>query len=228
MPPPVYTPEDYLAQFQRLLPRGRVWHRGWGLVQDADLLALMPMWARLQARVNDLIGQIFPCSTTELLPEWEETLGLPDECTGPLATTEQRTAAVCGKFAGRGGSSRAYFIHLAISLGFEVTIEEYVPFTASRSRAGDRVYDEKWAWAWKIVAAPVQVQYFLAGHWTAGDPLATWGNKLLQCEIERVKPAWTQVVWSYVLSSSRWDNTASVWDDGESIWDQGIIIDQPN
>lgn len=228
-PPPENTPEDYLTQFQRLLPRGRVWHRGWGWVQDADLLTLMPTWARLQLKLNGLITQIFPCTTTELLPEWEASLGLPDPCTGPLPTLQQRTAAVCGKFAARGGQSMEYFIHLAASLGFNIEIETYSPFIASRSRAGDPLYDEKWAYAWRVIADPTQVIYFQASYSAAGDPLATWGNKLLECEFNAYKPAHTQIVFSYILAESNWDTGFSIWDRGDSIWDERIIVDvQPN
>lgn len=227
-PPPDNSPEDYLSQFQKMLPRGRVWHRGWGWMQDADLLVLMPLWSRLQARLNDLITEIFPCSTTGMLPEWELTLGLPDPCTGPLPTQQQRTAAVCGKFAGRGGSSREYFIHLAASLGFQIEIETYHPFTASQSRAGDPVYDEKWAYAWRVIAEPTQVLFFQAGLSAAGDPLATWGNTLLECEFNRLKPAWTQIVFAYQLALSNWDDGFSIWDTGDSLWDEGLIVDKPN
>jgi uncharacterized protein YmfQ (DUF2313 family) len=228
MPPPVYSPEDYLTQFQRLLPRGRIWHRGWGWIQDADLLTLMPVWSRLSTRLNDLIQEIFPCTTTELLPEWEATLGLPDECTGPLPTQQQRQAAVCGKFVGRGGNSREYFIHLAASLGFQIEIKTYAPFRASINRAGDPVYDEKWAYAWSVIATETAVVYFTAGHSTAGDPLATWGNALLEFEFERIKPAHTEIVFEYVLAASQWDEGFSIWDNGDSIWDGGLIVDQPN
>lgn len=223
-PPPEYRPEDYRAQFQQLLPRGRVWHRGIGLVEDADLLTLMPLWTRLQARLNQLIGEIFPCTTGELLPEWEATLGLPDPCTGPVSMQSQRVAAVCSKFAARGGQSRDYFIRVAAELGFEIRIEEYSPFYASQNKAGDPVYDEKWAYAWKVVSHSMPVIYFHAGISTAGDPLAWWGNKLLECVIEALKPAHTEIVFSYTLGSSIWDAGDSIWDTGFSIWDEGIAI----
>lgn len=224
-PPPEHRPEDYLSQFQRLLPRGRIWHRGWGWVQDADLLALMPLWARLQIRLNALIAETFPCTTSELLPEWEASLGLPDPCTGPLAMQAQRLAAVCGKFTARGGQSRDYFIRLAASLGFEIRIIEFSPFYASRNRAGDPVYDEKWAHAWKIVTHPTPIVYFTAGVSTAGDPLAWWGNQLLECVIEALKPAHTEIVFSYTLNNSVWDESTSIWDGGYSIWDEGLVVD---
>lgn len=224
MAAPVYSAEDYLGQFQRLLPRGRIWHRGWGEVQDADLLTLMPVWARLGNRLNDLITQIFPCTTTELLPEWEVSLGLPDPCTGPLPTIQQRTSAVCAKFSARGGQSIAYFEALAAALGFEITIQTFYPFTVGRSRVGDHLFDEKWAYAWQVTASTNQILYFRVGSSTVGDPLATWGNQLLQCVLENYKPANTEVIFAYILDHSIWDQGISIWDGGASIWDENTVV----
>jgi uncharacterized protein YmfQ (DUF2313 family) len=57
----------------------------------------------LDARAGQLIPDAFPCSTVELLPEWEATLGLPDPCVQPpLTTLQQRQAAVCAKLVARG------------------------------------------------------------------------------------------------------------------------------
>ena len=145
MPLISYSAEDYLAGFQRLLPRGRVWNRGLELIQDFDLLVLMPTWSRLQDALNTLIAEIFPCSTLDLLPEWEETLGLPSACTGNLGNLQERQQAVCVKFTARGGQSKAYFISLAETLGYEITITEFAPFRAGINRAGDPVYGEGWA-----------------------------------------------------------------------------------
>lgn len=222
------TAEDYFWQFQRLLPRGRVWQRGWGTVQAAQLLTLMPTWARLHAAANDLVADAFPCSTIGMLPEWEETLGLPDECTGPLSTIAQRTAAVCGKFVARGGSSREYFIHLAASLGFQIEINNFKPFYASQGRAGDFLYSEAWAFAWQIIVqSDESIVYFRAGQSAAGEPLADWGHDLLSCMIEADAPADSTIVWGYMLDSSIWDAGASIWDDGDSIWDQGAVGNVP-
>jgi uncharacterized protein YmfQ (DUF2313 family) len=224
-PPPEHTAEDYLGQFQRLLPRGRVWHRGWGWMQDADLLALMPTWARLQGRLNDLIAEIFPCSTVELIPEWEATLGLPD-CTGPLPTIQQRTAAICGKFVARGGSTIEYFIHLAASLGYQIEIETYKPFYASQGYAGYPCYDDQWAYAWRVtVLGSTMIVWFRASESTAQEPLATWISGLLQCTIEKYKPANTVIIWAFEIDQAIWDDGASIWDVGDSVWDKGVSND---
>lgn len=220
MPQPVYDALDYLGQFQRLLPRGRVWHRGLGTVQDSDLAVLMPTWVRLHLRLNALIDQIFPCSTTELLPEWEDTLGLPDPCTGPLTTLQERTTAVCGKFTARGGQSKNYFIGVAAALGYHIRIDEFQPFRAGHNHAGDGDYGEEWSHVWRVDAPETTIFYFRAGASTAGDPLREWGSKVLECTLNRIKPAHTVLQFAYVPSgNSAWDGNASLWDLGFTAWD---------
>lgn len=220
---PTGSATDYLWQFQRLLPRGRVWQRGWGTLQAEALLTLMRTWARLHARANQLIADMFPCSTVELLPEWEATLGLPDPCTGPLPTIQQRQAAVCGKFVARGGQSQAYFIRLAASLGYQIEIETFSPFYASRNKAGDPCYDEQWAYAWRItVQSDALVTWFRASESAAQEPLAVYVSDLLRCTIEKLKPANTEIIWAYEVNSSVWDAGTSLWDMGGSVWDKGV------
>jgi uncharacterized protein YmfQ (DUF2313 family) len=196
MPLISYSAEDYLTGFQRLLPRGRVWNRGLELIQDFDLLVLMPTWVRLQDALNSLIADIFPCTTTDLLPEWEETLGLPSECTGNLGTLQERQQAVCVKFTARGGQSMAYFTAIAETLGYSITITEFAPFRAGINRAGDPVYGAGWAYVWQITAAGPMI-YFRAGLSTAGEPLRSWGSRLFECTMDEIKPAHTVLLFGY-------------------------------
>lgn len=194
-----YSASDYARQFQRLLPRGRVWHRGLPLVQDADIEVLMPTWARLHARLNDLIPEIFPCTLEppELLPEWEKTLGLPDPCTGQLPTIQLRIMQVCAKFTARGGQSKEYFIAVAAALGIPITITEFAPFRVGTNRAGDPLYGEAWAHTWRVHAPALQIIYFRTGVSTAGEPLRYWSNKLLECVLTALKPAHTVLQFTY-------------------------------
>jgi uncharacterized protein YmfQ (DUF2313 family) len=212
------TAADYLWQFQRLLPRGRIWHRGWGTLQAQDLLTLMPTWVRLHARAENLLVDAFPCTTVELMPEWEETLGLPDPCTGELPTLQQRQQAICAKFAARGGQSVQYFIDLAESLGYTVTIKQFAPFRAGINRAGDPAYSAEWGFAWAIIGPIATVTYFRADVSTAGEPLAAWGNELLECTIREYAPAHTIPIFEYPTEST-WDVGESLWDDDQSVWD---------
>jgi uncharacterized protein YmfQ (DUF2313 family) len=201
MPLLSFSAADYLGQFQRLLPRGRVWHRGLRMVQDADLLTLMPTWARLQARLNTLIAEIFPCSTVDLLSEWEDTLGLPNPCTGPLGNLQQQQAAVCAKFVARGGQSKDYYIAVAAKLGFTITITKFAPFRCGINRCGDNLYGSGWAHVWRITAISGLI-YFRTGISTAGDRLRSWGNRLLECVMNELKPAHTILLFGYITPTA--------------------------
>lgn len=219
MPLPVASAVDYLWQFQRLLPRGRVWHRGWGLVQDAHLLTLMPTWARLHARAGDVISETFPCSVAaEMLPEWEATLGLPD-CE-PLDTVQQRQAAVCAKFTMRGGQSIDYFISLAAAHGYDIQIETYSAFRVDINRADQPLYDSTWDYAWTVISAIDTYVYFRPDASHADEPLVAWGNEQLECLINLYAPAHTIPMFEYGYSLAVWDRGATVWDDATSIWDE--------
>jgi uncharacterized protein YmfQ (DUF2313 family) len=219
MPLPVATETDYLWQFQRLLPLGRVWQRAWGTLQAQYLLTLMPTWARLHARAGEVIAETFPCTVAaEMLPEWEATLGLPD-C-APLDTIQQRQAAVCGKFSMRGGQSMGYFIKLAADNGFAIAIETYSAFRVDTNAAEQPLYDSAWDFAWTVQSAEDTYTYFRADQSTVEEPLEAWGNAQLQCLIEKYAPAHTVPMFEYQYSVSVWDDGDSIWDDGFSIWDQ--------
>jgi uncharacterized protein YmfQ (DUF2313 family) len=222
---PLNTASDFLWQFQRLLPRGRLWHRGWGTVQAEDLLTLMPQIVRLNQRAIDVLRETFPCTTSELLPEWEATLGLPDPCIGELNTLQQRQAAVCAKFTARGGQSAAYFVQLAASLGYTITITTFRPFYASEGRVDEPLYDEQWAFVWRVnIFAADTLTYFRVNESTVDEPLVAFGNSVLECLLRAAAPAHTEIIFAYV-EGSIWDiddtgNPDSIWDGGTSLWDQ--------
>lgn len=176
-----------------------MWHRGLPLVQDADIEILMPTWSRLQARLNDLIAEIFPCELDppELLPEWEATLGLPDACIGELASIQERVMAVCAKFRARGGQSAEYYIAIAKALGFDITIEEFAPFRVGMNKAGDPLYGQAWAHTWRVTVTEFEIVEFRTGQSVTSDPLRSWGNRLLECVLAEIKPAHTVLQFSY-------------------------------
>jgi|GEM_PF-2742733 len=74
------TADDYLALCQNLLPSGPAWPRE----SDAFVTRLLDAWAqelaRIDARVDALIEEADPRTTSELLDDWEREYGLPDEC----------------------------------------------------------------------------------------------------------------------------------------------------
>jgi uncharacterized protein YmfQ (DUF2313 family) len=189
VPAPVLTSSDFAEALGRLLPRGRVWTRDPDGIQAALLLGLAGVTARQTLRSNFLLVDEFPASTTELLSDWEDSLGLPDPCAGEDPAIVVRRRHVVARFTNGGGQSAPYFIAYAAALGYTITIENFAPFRAGRSRAGDPDYGPDWAHTWAIHAPLDTVTAFEAGQSAAGDPLASWGNEILECEMNAIKPA---------------------------------------
>jgi len=197
MSAPEYSAADYLQALWNLMPRGRVWSRDQDSVQNLTLSGLAETFARMNSRANALIPDAFPQTTYELLPEWEETLGIPDEC-APLGTTIQaRQKAVLAKFIGTGGQSAGYYIDYAASLGFTITIKQYTPFRVGQQKMGDQLGGEEWAFHWDIACPAFTTTYFRTGDSAMGEALASWSNSPLICTMDKIKPAHTTLSFIY-------------------------------
>ena len=197
MPTPSYSSGDYLGALQSLLPRGRVWPREADATQTKALAGLTPVYERQNIRANNVITEAFPATTFELLPEWEQTLGLPDPCAGISPTIQGRRSQVVARFTGTGGQSIKYIKTFAKSLGYTITITQYTPAKAGVLRAGGTLYGLPWAYAWRVSAPTSTSTPFLAGSSAAGEPLSSSGNAVLECELKAIAPAHTTVFFSY-------------------------------
>lgn len=199
MAAPQYTAADFAAALQALLPRGQVWQRDPDTAQAATIKALAQVYEQQTQRANQLLDDAFPLTTYELLPEWETTLGLPDPCafdpvSGASPTVAVRRAQVAARVKAQGGQSAAYFIALALALGYPITITHFMPARTGILRAGSRLNGEGWAHAWQINAPAFNVVNAAAGAVTAGEPLASWNGTVLICEMNALKPAHTYIV----------------------------------
>lgn len=187
-------PEDYAYLLTGLLPPGPAFNSGKNTLFSKMLLALGAEAARVHNRALALIEEADPRTTYELLDKWEAVAGLPDPCTVQAPGINERRARLLARITEQGGQSRAYFISLAAQYGFTITITEFFPFRAGM-RAGSRCGD-KWAYAWYVNSPATPVNRFTAGS-TAGEPLASWGNAILECVIGRAAPAHTKPIFVY-------------------------------
>lgn len=192
------TAEQYRDQLKALLPPGRALPREPGTSLETLLHGMAEELARLDARGMELLVDVNPMTTNELLPEWEAVAGLPDNCSATLEeTTQGRRNALVAKLSSTGGQSPAYFIEVAAALGYEVTIEEFRPFRAGYSTAGEALTNGDWVFAWRVHAPETTTISFRAGVSAAGEPLASWGNDLLECKMQELAPAHTTVLFAY-------------------------------
>jgi uncharacterized protein YmfQ (DUF2313 family) len=208
-----FTGEDMTQVLADLLPAGPVWPRDPDTTLMKTMAGLAEEFTRLLSRDCDLLTESYPGTATETITDWERVCGLPDDCTGPLETLQERRQAVLGKLASRGGQSREYFINGAAYLGFEVVgITEFRPLIADEGRAGAQchfqslgrpdpkdVRDRDWWYVWEITTTEeVKTVYMRADESEAGDRLVTWGNSMLTCWIVQNKPAHTDVFFSFL------------------------------
>jgi uncharacterized protein YmfQ (DUF2313 family) len=192
---PIFRAADFLQAFLKLLPRGRVWPRDTDAVQNQALLGLNTVYEDNSARALSLLKDAFPASTFELLPEWEATLGLPDPCAGSAPSIQARVSQVVTRLTKTGGQSVPYFTGVAASLGYTVTITQFAP-SRFGNRFGMPFGGTDWAHAWQVNAPTFTVNSNRFGS-GFGDRFASWGNTVLQCELQALAPAHTVLNFSY-------------------------------
>jgi len=142
-----------------------------------------------------LLREMHPDQAHETIADWEREYGLTPEDGAPL---QSRRDAVVKKRRELGGLSRAYFIALAASIGWEIEIDEPQPFMAGIGRCGDEIYAQDVVWIW-IVRTQGQPYYaFRAGLSCAGERLG-WNpsNGVLETLLTELKPAHTFVIFNY-------------------------------
>lgn len=202
MPVPIYDAAAYATALQEHLPRGRVWPRDPEATQTQIIAGYAPTFAVLHARAAYLLTDAFPRTTTELLPEWEATLGLPDPCAGEDQTIAQRQAHVVARLTAADGPSIASLTAYAAALGYTITIQEFAPSRLGKFRLGQRMQSAKWAHAWQITAPATLVTPFRLGQGRLGERFRVWGSAVIECEMERIKPAHTEIHFNYTGSPS--------------------------
>ena len=174
------TGEAYAAQLAAHLPTGPLWRslatiplwQGW-------LLALGDGLARFHGVVDGLVVETDPRTSSELLPEWEWTVGLPDHCLAGGGSTEQRRDAVVARLVATGGSSVAYFTQLAAAYGYTITVD----FPALHT--------------WRVTTPADTAVVNMTCNGTCNDALQSFGNEQLECLLARVKPAHTELLFAY-------------------------------
>lgn len=192
---PSFSVGDFRAALLRLLPVGRIWSREPGSMPYQLASVWSPTFQRNSACAANLITDAFPSTSTELLTEWEDTLALPDPCAGAAPTIEARRAQVVARLTDGGGASPAYFIAFAKALGYDITITEFAPSRFGK-KFGGTFGGDGWAYTWQVNLPSFTIAYRKFGD-IFGEPYATWGSTVVQCELTPRKPAHTILIFNY-------------------------------
>lgn len=114
------------------MPRGRAWPRDPDASLPKYVMGFAKRLAELELSADQLLLEMRPETTVQLLPEWEQYLGLP-ECGTAVQTFEMRRAAVVEKYHRKGGLQTWMIEQLASALGFTVKVSEQWPHHVLRS-----------------------------------------------------------------------------------------------
>lgn len=188
---------QYASILKNLLPSGRAWNKYSDSIFNNFLMGLAEEMLRADQSFEKLITESDPRTATDMLQEWENLVGIPDECQDVSSSIGQRRLDITRKYTARGGQNADYFKKLAADFGYDVTISEYQLFRAGKGRAGDAIYDESWTFYWQVFSSDVTPVFFEAGGSSAGDPLRLFRNDILECVIRRAAPAHTHPIFTY-------------------------------
>lgn len=166
------TGNDYRELLYLLLPDG---YARDGLHLNAGLQAEGNMLANVERSGQDVLNGVTPLTAVALLSDWERVLALPVSAGMAIQARRQQIMA---KLNETGGLSRSYFIRLAKSLGYDITIDEPQPFRCGQNRCGDRLWipDIIWVWIVNIEDGQVPIYRFRCGSSATGERLLSFGQ----------------------------------------------------
>lgn len=189
---------NYKQMVELLLPPGAAWNPEQGSTLGNFILSLADEMARFDARALDLLTETDTRTTSELIDEWERVLGLPEICISGEQSLAERRVAATAKLIAQGGQSRQYYIDVAAALGFAITITEFQEkyFQVETSNVEEPLA-EGWIYHWRINAPDETIYDFSVDEDGVETGLRYWGNELLECVMNRIKPAHTQLLFAY-------------------------------
>lgn len=190
--------QTYLEQLKQLIPQGYAWQAKdiAETVLHRLLQALTIEPARVDDRVDNLLDEADPLTTIELLQDWETSRGLPNACVGAPSTIQERRNILLFRLRLIGRQDPAFYIDLAAALGFTITITEFTPWTVA-DPINLPMYGESWRFYWQVNAPLINEIWFRVGQSGVNEPLRAFGNKRLECLMNEVKPAHTQIIFAY-------------------------------
>ncbi len=159
-----------------------------GGVRPGDLAVDGASLDAAQSQAEQLLQEMFPDTANLLLSSWERIC----ELTPPSgATIQYRQAAVLSKLRQRPGNiKRPYFIALAASMGYTITITPCSPFMSGVNHSGDSIYIANALYIWLVDIVGQPVYYFRSGQSASGEPLCWWPPvTVLQNILNNLKPA---------------------------------------
>lgn len=182
--------EEYTRLLQSLLPQGPAWDEEYPLVKG-----LAPSLARVHQHADNLMTEINPAQSVELIDRYEKLCGLPDKCLAARKQTlEERQQVLDAKVNTVGGINEAFFAKQLEILGYpSATIEQFQHLDSTP----DPAWGDKWRYYWRVnIPAEANTRWMTCIS-DCTSPIRTWGDGAVECVIERLCPSHTNVIFAY-------------------------------
>jgi len=166
---------------------------------DVVLEAAATPIADIEAGAEAMMIEVDPRAANNFLADFERVLG-PDPCgrdLGGLSVADRQRLAH-QRWTATGGQSIPYLIQLAAKLGVTITIEEFWPSRTGVLRTGQPLRAEGCQFVFRVqIPGLVTVVNFKVGASRAGQSLGSFQVSSIECDLRRVKPAHTQIIFAY-------------------------------
>ena len=160
------------------------------------LLGLASEWLNFRNKINEVVNEYNPQKTTALIQEWEEFVGIPDDCIPVASTIEQRRLNVLLKLAGINVTTEKQFKNVASILGYNIEVSNGVSTSTFPLTLPFLLISEASAPFTIVITLPSSIK-------PSGFPLTfpftltSQQPAILDCLFNKLKPANTQLFFRY-------------------------------
>ena len=160
------------------------------------LLGLASEWLNFRDKINEVSSEYNPQKTTALIQEWEQFVGIPDDCIPVASTIEQRRLNVLLKLAGINATTEKQFKNVASILGYNIEVSNGVSTSTFPLTLPFLLISEASAPFTIVITLPSSIQpngFALTFPFT----LTSQQPAILDCLFNKLKPANTQLFFRY-------------------------------
>ena len=160
------------------------------------LLGLASEWLNFRDKINEVVNEYNPQKTTALIQEWEEFVGIPDDCIPVASTIEQRRLNVLLKLSGINVTTEKQFKNVASILGYNIEVSNGVSTSTFPLTLPFLLISEASAPFTIVITLPSSIKpngFPLTFPFT----LTSQQPAILDCLFNKLKPANTQLFFRY-------------------------------
>lgn len=186
---------QYEQMVAKLLPMGPAWSDAVPIMQS-----LAFMLTKTHHRIDDVMREIDPKTSVELLERYETICQLPDSCySDDTNSLTERQSRLDGKVNLIGGLDEQFFLSVLAANGYQdATISRYIYSEFScESTCVDSVYGYEWLYYWIVNLSSTSLIQDMSCSDDCISPLRKWGDTQIECIIDKLCPSHTFVIFKY-------------------------------